>query len=151
MSRINKILVPTDGSPTAKKAEKMAVTLAEQLDGQVIFVHIIPTSVWMMPESEANVALEVKDWEESDEQDVGLVKAPLHDALGVAKKSGVKASARLYRTTFSTREAVVQVAENLKVDLIVIGTTGRSLKQIILGSVAVGVVTYAHCHVMVVR
>ena len=38
------------------------------------------------------------------------------------------------------------------VDLIVIGTRGRSgFKKLLLGSVASGVVTYAHCPVMVVK
>lgn len=37
-------------------------------------------------------------------------------------------------------------------DLIVVGTKGRSgLKKILLGGVALGVVTYAHCPVIVVR
>ena len=37
-------------------------------------------------------------------------------------------------------------------DLIVLGTRGRSgFKRILLGSVASGVITYAHCPVMVVK
>jgi nucleotide-binding universal stress UspA family protein len=36
--------------------------------------------------------------------------------------------------------------------LIVIGTKGRSgIKKLLLGSVASGVVTYAHCPVMIVK
>jgi nucleotide-binding universal stress UspA family protein len=47
---------------------------------------------------------------------------------------------------------IVDYAEQENIDLIIIGTKGRSrLKKMLLGSVALGVVTYAHCPVMVVK
>jgi nucleotide-binding universal stress UspA family protein len=47
---------------------------------------------------------------------------------------------------------IIDYAEHEKVDLIVIGTRGRSgFKKMLLGSVASGVVMYAHCPVMVVK
>jgi nucleotide-binding universal stress UspA family protein len=46
----------------------------------------------------------------------------------------------------------VEYAEEHKIDLIVIGTKGLSgIKKMLLGSTASGVVTYAHCPVMVVK
>jgi nucleotide-binding universal stress UspA family protein len=43
-------------------------------------------------------------------------------------------------------------AEDKDIDLIVIGTRGKSgFEKILLGSVASKVVTYAHCPVMVVK
>lgn len=43
-------------------------------------------------------------------------------------------------------------AEKENVDLIVVGTRGRSgFKRLLLGSIASGVVTYAHCPVLVVK
>jgi nucleotide-binding universal stress UspA family protein len=48
--------------------------------------------------------------------------------------------------------AIVSYAEGEKVELIVIGTRGRSgIKNMLIGSVATDVVNYAHCPVMVVR
>jgi nucleotide-binding universal stress UspA family protein len=48
--------------------------------------------------------------------------------------------------------AIVEYAEREKIDLIVIGTRGRSgFKKLLLGSVPSGVVTYATCPVMVVK
>jgi nucleotide-binding universal stress UspA family protein len=48
--------------------------------------------------------------------------------------------------------AIVDYAESENVDLIVIGTRGRTgFKKMLLGSVASDVVTYAHCPVMVVK
>jgi nucleotide-binding universal stress UspA family protein len=48
--------------------------------------------------------------------------------------------------------AIVDYAERESVDLIVIGTRGRTgFKKMLLGSVASDVVIYAHCPVMVVK
>jgi nucleotide-binding universal stress UspA family protein len=54
--------------------------------------------------------------------------------------------------TNSIASTIVEFAENEKVDLIVVGTRGASgVKRMLLGSVASGVVTYAHCPVLVVK
>jgi nucleotide-binding universal stress UspA family protein len=46
----------------------------------------------------------------------------------------------------------VDLAEKENIDLIVIGTKGRSgLKKLLLGNVATGIVNYAHCPVMISR
>jgi len=48
--------------------------------------------------------------------------------------------------------SIVQYAERENIDLIVVGTRRRSgFKRLLLGSTASGVVTHAHCPVMVVR
>jgi nucleotide-binding universal stress UspA family protein len=48
--------------------------------------------------------------------------------------------------------AIVDYAEHKGIDLIVIGSRGLSgFKKLLLGSVASGIVTYAHCPVLVVK
>ena len=47
---------------------------------------------------------------------------------------------------------ILDYAEHVGVDLIVMGTRGRSgFNRLLLGSTASGVVTYAHCPVLVVK
>jgi nucleotide-binding universal stress UspA family protein len=47
---------------------------------------------------------------------------------------------------------IVDYAENNNIDLLVIGTRGRSgVRRLLLGSIASGVVTYAHCPVLVIK
>jgi nucleotide-binding universal stress UspA family protein len=47
---------------------------------------------------------------------------------------------------------ILEYAEEQKIDLIVVGTRGRKgFKQLLLGSIASPIVTYAHCPVMVVK
>src|SRR5438445_508750 len=52
----------------------------------------------------------------------------------------------------SVEATIVDYAEREGTDLIVIGTRGRTgFKRLLLGSVALGVVTYSHCPVVVVK
>jgi nucleotide-binding universal stress UspA family protein len=47
---------------------------------------------------------------------------------------------------------ILEYAEEQKIDLIVVGTRGRTgFKKLLLGSIASSIVTYAHCHVIVVK
>jgi nucleotide-binding universal stress UspA family protein len=55
-------------------------------------------------------------------------------------------------TPMSIVGAIVDYAEKENTDIIILGKSGRTgFKRILLGSTAAGVVTYAHCHVLVIR
>jgi len=146
-----KILVPTDGSPISLKAEDFAIKIAKAFNSELVFVHVLPTAVYLMPRSEQNKALEIRNWASPSSEDEKIAKIHLQNALEKAETAGVKSSASLYRTTFSVREALCTVAKDLSAHLIVIGTRGTSARRVILGSVAAGVVTYAECPVLVAR
>ena len=48
--------------------------------------------------------------------------------------------------------SIIGYAERENIDLIVVGTRGKSgFKRLLLGSIASGVVTHAHCPVLVVK
>ena len=52
----------------------------------------------------------------------------------------------------SVIESIIDYASRKNIDLIVIGTRGRTgLKRFLLGSIANGVVQHAHCSVLLVR
>ena len=52
----------------------------------------------------------------------------------------------------STVKSILDFAEEKNVDLIVVGTRGRSgIKKLLLGSTASGIVTYSSCPVIVVK
>src|SRR5206468_7488493 len=52
----------------------------------------------------------------------------------------------------SVVKEIVEYAENMKIDMIVIGSRGvTGFKKLLLSSVASGVVTYSHCPVLVVK
>ena len=56
------------------------------------------------------------------------------------------------RWIISAEATIVDYAESQNINLIVVGTRGRSgFSKVLLGSVASKVVTYAHCPVLVVK
>ena len=58
----------------------------------------------------------------------------------------------VFRNVDSVTDAIIDYATKNKIDLIVIGTKGRTgLKRFLMGSVAQGVVQHAHCPVLLVR
>jgi nucleotide-binding universal stress UspA family protein len=70
----------------------------------------------------------------------------------LAEADGVKAVCVIRENVVSVVEAIVSFAEERRVDLIVLGTRGQSgFKKLLMGSVSSGVVTHAHCSVLVVR
>jgi nucleotide-binding universal stress UspA family protein len=58
----------------------------------------------------------------------------------------------LFTDVKSLIESIIDYATSKEVDLIVIGTRGRTgLKRFLTGSVANGVIQHAHCSVMIIR
>ena len=67
-------------------------------------------------------------------------------------EKNIQYKAEIIEGSISVEGTIVDYAENENIDLIVIGTRGRSgFKRMLLGSVASKVVTYATCPVLVVK
>ena len=76
--------------------------------------------------------------------------------FAVIKKNTEQLSISLRTQIISTGESpikeIVEFAHREEIDLIVVGTRGRSgIKKMLLGSTASGLVTYAHCPVLIVK
>lgn len=76
--------------------------------------------------------------------------------MGKEKGNGIVTTINLSSDVILSNKSVVaeivDYAENNNIDLLVIGTRGRSgVRRLLLGSVASGVVTYAHCPVLVIK
>ena len=69
-----------------------------------------------------------------------------------AKENNVQIETKIVQIPMSVEEAIVVYAEKENIDLIVVGTRGRTgFAKKLLGSVALGVVTHASCPVTVVK
>ena len=69
-----------------------------------------------------------------------------------ADENNIKLRREIIVNSRSIVGAVVDYAEHDGVDLIVIGSRGLSgFKKLLLGGVASGIVTYAHCPVLVIK
>ncbi len=135
---VSKILVPTDGSKTARKAVRYAVDLAKQLNASVIILSVIDNRSFVaqtVPAADTpmHVIEPVADYlREAAKEYAGEIEK-------LCDKSGVKSETVI--TKGHPVENIVQEAKKSKVDLIVIGSHGRSaLAAAVLGSVAYGVI-----------
>ena len=80
------------------------------------------------------------------------VKKWLDDIKEKADKSGIQFRSEIIMAKRSAISTMLDYAEEQNINLIVVGTRGRSrIKKMLLGSVASGLVTYASCPVLVVK
>ena len=135
---ISKILVPTDGSRAARKAAIYAVDLAKQLKATVIVLGVIDKRSFMgqtVPAGKTarHVIEPIEDYlREAAEGYAGEIKK-LCDKNGVQSKTVI--------TAVHPVEGIVKEAAKAKVDLIIMGSHGKSaLAVAVLGSVTYGVI-----------
>jgi len=135
---ISKILVPTDGSRAARKSAMYAVDLAKQLKATVIALSIIDKRSFMgqtVPAGKTSSHLiePIEDYlREAAEGYAGEIKK-LCDKNGVQSKIVITAGHPV--------EAIVKEAARTKVNLIIMGSHGKSaLAVAFLGSVTYGVI-----------
>jgi nucleotide-binding universal stress UspA family protein len=144
---IRKILVAVDGSDPSLKASAYAIDLAKKNNAELIVLFIVSPIPYSQFES-ANIGRmeEIEKIEkERAQNEVDKVKQ-----MAVENKVSVKTDVRInYR---SVLKEIVEYAEKRKVDMIIVGSRGRTgFKKLLLGSVASGVVKYSHCPVLVVK
>lgn len=144
-------MAPIDGSKNAMGALQVAVTLAKDYRAELIIVRVLPghsTLVSVAAVSNAPPTGLQQAYEDEDRK----ARRMLDDRIAFAKRYGVKASGLILSRQTSVVQAIIISAVDQKVDLIVIGTRGLGgFKRLLLGSVSSGVVTHAHCPVLVVR
>jgi nucleotide-binding universal stress UspA family protein len=144
--QIKKILVPIDGSEASLKAARYAVKIAKQEKAKLICIHALGTPVYI---TEYSTPLLLPSYYEAGKK---LSEEWFTKLREVASKEGVNVDTELIMEVISIVDAIVKYASEKDVDLIVMGTRGRTaIKRFMLGSVADGVVSHAHCPVLVVR
>ena len=150
--KFSKILVAIDGSEESIKAAECAIQIAKKDNAQLIAFTVLdlskPRHLSSMFIAAPTYGLrEFKEERKEAAQWIDKVRelAQQKDNNNIQFKSQIEES-------MSVQGAIVNYAENENIDLIVIGTRGRSgFKKMLLGSVAIGVVTYATCPVLVVK
>lgn len=147
MTSIRRILYATDYSKASRRAREKAVELAKDYDAELWVVHVIaPTTAYLTEQEFGGAELYMK-LEESAKQQAEISMKRLMAALEKAK---IKAKSLLLRG--SPHDQIIKAAKSKKVDIIVIGTHGRTgLSKLFMGSVAGRVVSTATCPVLTVR
>jgi nucleotide-binding universal stress UspA family protein len=146
--RFSKIVVGIDGSESSMDAADYAMEMAKKDGAEVIglVVNRLPLSSYGLADPQDEVK-QSKENEEMQEFRELLDKVSLN-----AKQSNVQLKKEIINSQMSVEAAIVEYADSEDADLIIIGTKGTSnIKNMLLGSIASGVVKYATCPVMVVK
>lgn len=146
MSRMRRILHPTDFSRASGAAFARAVRMAKADGAQLLLLHVLAPP---MPISgEGYVSPKVyEDLAVSARQDA---EKRLRGLQVKARKAGARTATLIVEGVAHDR--IIRAAKSKKADLIVMGTHGRTgLVRFFLGSIASRVVAGASCPVLTVR
>ena len=141
------IVVGTDGSDTAKEAVRQASDLAGKVGASIHLVSAYePVSDSRLREERAEVPKDLQ-WMVNPREDV---EATLKEAEEGIKEAGVEVTT--YAREGDPADAILDVAEEEKADLIVIGNKGMTgAKRFLLGSVPNKVSHHAPSSVMIIK
>ena len=136
-------MVAIDGSEHSLKAAEYALDLAKSFNSKIFAITVtsVPESYHLKQEEVLEKSREMDD-----------TKTWFEGFIHAAKTDNVELKTELINSHRPVDYVILEYAEEKNIDLIVVGTRGRSgFKRLLLGSVASSVVSYAHCPVMVVK
>jgi nucleotide-binding universal stress UspA family protein len=141
------IVVGTDGSETATSAVKQAVDLAKEIGAKLELVSAYePVSDQRLREERTEVPDDLQ-WMVNPREDVDHT---LSAAADLAKEAGV--DVETFARQGDPADAILDVAEEQKADLIIVGNKGMTgAKRFLLGSVPNKVSHHAPCSVLIIR
>jgi nucleotide-binding universal stress UspA family protein len=140
------ILVPVDGSPVARHAVNKARAIACAFRSSVTLIHVIdPYALTGMG----------ADFSSDPSENLRAATVQANEAIGAARQV-FEAQGMLVNGSVveghSVYQAILQAAEALEADLVVMGSHGhRSMEKLVLGSVTAQVLSHSHLPVLVVR
>lgn len=144
----SRIVVGTDGSDTAAEAVRQAIDLAKLAGGAELSIVSAyqPISKRRVEEEQEGAPADVQ-YEIGPREDVNLV---LDAAAASARKEGIEV--QTHPVEGDPAEAILDVAEETKADLVVVGNKGMTgARRFLLGSVPNNVSHHAPCSVIIVR
>jgi nucleotide-binding universal stress UspA family protein len=135
---ISRILVPTDGSDVAWKSVEYAVDLAKQTGATVAFLSVIDKG-FIVAQSVPDLVTPTHLIEPIEDYLRQAAEAYLEKAEKLCRENRVDSEKVI--TSGHPVEEIMKEAEKRKIDLVVMGSHGKSaLKAALLGSVTFGVV-----------
>lgn len=142
MVRYDTILIPTDGSPPAKRGIEHGLGIAKNNGAEVCFIQVVDRSRYGDTPALSSYELALEQIETE-------FKAGLQELVQQAETRGLRARYRCSRGF--PHEEIVDYAEEVDADLIVMGKHGEGkAERPHLGSVADRVLRIADCPVFTV-
>jgi nucleotide-binding universal stress UspA family protein len=153
---LSRILLPMDGSDSSMKAAGYAIAMARKKgdnnNAELIALHVIHSEIKHVYSTYYGGSVNQISFEGIIEDAKRQAQAWFDKVQEEADENNVKLRREIIVNSGSIVGAVVDYAEHEGVDLIVIGSRGLSgFKKLLLGSTASGVITYAHCPVLVIK
>jgi len=140
------ILVPVDGSPVAHHAVDKARAIACAFRSSVTLIYVID------PYAFTGMGA---DFSHGQSEYLRAATVEANEAIGAARQV-FEAQGMFVKGSVveghSVYQAILEAAETLDADLVVMGSHGRrNLEKLVLGSVTAQVLSHAHLSVLVVR
>lgn len=140
VNKIEKILVPLDGSQNSIRGLETAISVAQPTGATITGLYVIHIP--------ARSAIRVTPQQRKKE--ISFAESVIEEAIEKAQKSKVNFKART--EIGNPAEKITQIAKSGNYDLVVIGSRGRGAgKEMFLGSVSNHVLHRANVPVMVVK
>lgn len=137
------ILVATDGSEHGNAAVNEGLRYAKKYGGALKIVHVINVMANFQEESPVLIPQLIEDITKKVKSDLDALKLR-------AEKEGV--SAETFIKEDEPYRAIVDLAEELKSGVIILGSHGRTgIQRLLMGSVTERVIGHANCAVLVVK
>ena len=142
-----RVLIPVDFSEPSRMAMAWAFDYAQRADCELHLLHVIDRQLHKgdLKASAATIEAELDE----------IARAAEEELAGMAPSAEERARVgKIHRHTASGKPAdeIVAVAEKLGIELIVMGTHGRTgVRRAVIGSVAEAVVRHAPCTVVCVK
>ena len=155
MSLFRKVLYPTDFSELAEVAKDYILKLKEANAQEVVILHVIHPLEFSLPQFDDPFALDVATIyahiPEIEKEVLKKHEEMLNTMADELEQQGF--TVKRVMTIGDPKEEIVRVADEEKVNVIVIGYHGKGLLERILemGSIAKAVIRNAKCPVLVVK
>lgn len=145
--KLNRILVPTDLSELSLRGLDYAIGFAKPFDAEIVVLFVVEPIVYATPSdlygASADLGMVVREQERSGREQLKRLEQRYRRRVP---------KLRTVLQTGMPHAAITGAAKNLKADLIIMSTHGRTgLSHLFLGSVAEKVVRTAECPVLTVR
>jgi nucleotide-binding universal stress UspA family protein len=143
MINLKNILCPIDHSDCSKEALKYAVSFAMKDEAKLYLLHVIDIRSF-------DESLDTMTRQMPDDETIKQLKTKLFECVPEEIRNDMQVEALVVQGIPFAE--IISIAKKNKVDMIVMGTHGRTgLAHIMIGSVSEKVVRKAHCPVLTVR
>ena len=147
MMTTQRFLVPLDFSEDANQALAYAIALASKLGARVTLLHVMQSPPWGGVDMDVNLPYAYSLFIQNLEAEIAHSMQACLERVTAGGLEGEMAV--VHGVPF---QEILDTAKNQQVDLIIMGTHGRTgLQHVLMGSVAEKVVRLAPCPVLVVR